>query len=69
MTFHRIKIPVKVYEPRTGELLTTGTVQISGTSCPSKLFSIDHGDGPPSDRYVDNSKSDVGDAFRPLIKR
>ncbi|MDQ3786431.1 MAG: hypothetical protein M3422_04210, partial [Actinomycetota bacterium] len=34
VTFHKIAIPLKLYEVRTGKLVRTLTLQINGTSCP-----------------------------------
>lgn len=71
VTFHKIAIPVRVYEVRTGKLVTRRTVQISGSSCPAVLsyFSYGDDDTPPRDRYVTDSRSDVRDAFRSLTNR
>jgi hypothetical protein len=70
--FHKIAIPVKVYELRTGKLVDRRTVQIGGTSCPRKLRYTTYGPtdlGPPSDVYVHASTADVRAGFRPLIER
>ncbi|MEV7991969.1 tetratricopeptide repeat protein [Streptomyces sp. NPDC086077] len=71
VTFHKIAIPVRVYEVRTGKLVSRRTVQISGSSCPAVLsyFSYGDDDTPPRDRYVTDSRSDVRNAFRPLTNR
>ncbi|MEV0779759.1 hypothetical protein [Streptomyces sp. NPDC050428] len=72
VTFHKIAIPVKVYELRTGKLVADRRVQISGTSCPRVLSYTTYGPtdfGPPSDQYVKASKDDVRSAFEPLIDR
>ncbi|MFC5212764.1 hypothetical protein [Streptomyces coerulescens] len=72
VTFYRIELPVKVYELRTGKLLMNRKIQIGGTSCPGILTYYSYGDhdpGPPSSQYVDEGKSDVKDAFRPLVVR
>jgi hypothetical protein len=72
VTFHKIAIPVKVYELRTGKLVASRKVQISGTSCPAHFSYTTFGPtdiGPPSDQYVKASKDDVLDGFESLIKR
>lgn len=72
VTFHKIAVPVKVYELRTGKLVADRKVQIGGTSCPEILHYTTYSNidtGPPSDHYVDASKADVRDGFRSLVKR
>ncbi|MFJ4469174.1 hypothetical protein ACIP2X_17000 [Streptomyces sp. NPDC089424] len=71
VTFHRIAIPVRVYEVRTGKLVSRRTIQISGSSCPAVLSYVTWGDedNPPRNRYVNDSSSDVRNAFRPLTNR
>jgi hypothetical protein len=72
VTFHKIAIPVKVYELRTGKLVSHRTIQISGKSCPATLSYTEYDGidtGPSDDQYVDPSTSDVRDAFSPLIHR
>jgi hypothetical protein len=72
VSFHKIELPVKVYELRTGKLVMNRKIQISGTSCPAVITYYSYGDhdpGPPSSRYVEESKSDVRNAFRPLVVR
>ncbi|WP_210593427.1 hypothetical protein [Streptomyces sp. GESEQ-35] len=70
VTFYKVKIPLKVYELRTGKRVDPREVQISGGSCPSVLryeyYSIDVG---PGDEFVSTAKSDVRDAFWPVVKR
>ncbi|MFG2723684.1 tol-pal system YbgF family protein [Streptomyces canus] len=65
VSFHKIEIPVKVYELRTGRLVADRKIQISGTSCPSTIFTAES----TVSMYVDPSKSDVRSAFRPLVVR
>ncbi|WP_255951334.1 hypothetical protein [Streptomyces odontomachi] len=64
---------MKVYELRTGKLVAHRKVQISGSSCPSKLhYTTPYGltdIGPPSDVQVKASDGDVRAAFRSLIQR
>ncbi|MCD7440867.1 hypothetical protein K4B79_21905 [Streptomyces lincolnensis] len=72
VSFHKVAIPVKVYEVRTGRLVTDRRIQIGGTSCPSRFSYFATGDGdtaPPSTRYVTTSKSGVRAAFEPLVVR
>ncbi|GAA4215062.1 tetratricopeptide repeat protein [Actinocatenispora rupis] len=70
VTFHKIAIPVKAYELRTGRLVVNRKVQISGSSCPQTIHYTSYGYdiGPPS-QYVDPSTSDVRSAFRSLVVR
>lgn len=71
VTFHKIGIPVRVYELRTGKLVANRTLQISGGSCPRLLryttYITDL--GPPSQVYVSASTGNVRAAFRPLVVR
>ncbi|MFI0408322.1 tol-pal system YbgF family protein [Actinomadura sp. 3N508] len=70
--FHKVALPVKVYELRTGRLVADRRVQIGGRSCPSVIkYSSGFLDdfGPDPDRYVNPSKGDVRAAFEPLIDR
>lgn len=67
VSFHKIEIPVKVYELRTGKLVTDRTIRIGGTSCPSVVYAEEGSD--PGPMYVKASKSDVNAAFRPLVVR
>lgn len=70
VTFHKVKIPLKVYELRTGKRLDPREIQISGGSCPQVLSYTYYGtDLGPGDQYVSTAKSDVRDAFRPMLKR
>ncbi|MFF3817444.1 hypothetical protein ACFYYD_12665 [Streptomyces bluensis] len=70
VTFHKAKVPLKVFELRTGKRIDPRSVQISGSSCPSSLYyeyyMYDLG---PGDQLVTSSKSDVRNAFRPVVKR
>jgi len=70
--FHKKRIPVRVYELRTGRLVTKTPIEIGGRSCPPVLrytqpawMSVDI--GPPSDVYVTSSKADVREAFGSVI--
>jgi hypothetical protein len=71
VTFHKVKIPLKVYELRTGKRVDPRQVQISGTSCPNTLYYEYYGtyDYGPGDQLVTTAKSDVRDAFRPVVTR
>jgi hypothetical protein len=73
VTFHKIAIPVRAYELRTGRRVLNTTVQISGTSCPDPLpyttFSAGTDIGPPGDVFVNASGPDVSAAFRPVFVR
>lgn len=70
VTFHKIAIPVKVYELRTGKLVANLKLQINGSSCPAVLeyTTYSYVDlGPPSKVYVEASVANVRAAFRPLM--
>ncbi|MGW6735717.1 hypothetical protein [Streptomyces sp. NPDC055013] len=71
VTFHKVKIPLKVYELRTGKRLDPRSVQIGGTSCPRTLYyEYNGGYGlGPGDQFVSASESGVRDAFRPVVER
>ncbi|GAA2138434.1 hypothetical protein GCM10009802_47890 [Streptomyces synnematoformans] len=69
VSFKNRDIPVRVYELRTGKLVKKTTVEIGGSSCPATLpytyYGIDT--GPPSQKYVTSSDSDVRAGYEPLI--
>ncbi|MER7108320.1 hypothetical protein [Streptomyces sp. NPDC000229] len=71
VTFHKVKIPLKVYELRTGKRVGPRSVQISGGSCPAVLRYEYYGtyDYGPGDQFVSTTDSDVRDAFRPIVTR
>ncbi|MFJ2199811.1 hypothetical protein [Streptomyces violaceusniger] len=71
VTFRKIAVPVKVYELRTGKLVSHRTLQIGGSGCPAMItyYSGSSGPGPASNRYVSAATSDVRSAFRPLVNR
>ncbi|GAA2406755.1 hypothetical protein GCM10010420_38520 [Streptomyces glaucosporus] len=71
VTFHKVAIPVKAYELRTGKLVADRTVEIGGTSCPHSLSYHTFGgfDPGPPDQYVTPSDADVRAGFESLIKR
>ncbi|WP_434444175.1 hypothetical protein [Lentzea sp. E54] len=65
VTFRKIAIPVKAYELRTGKVVVETRVEIGGTSCPSIFFAS--GDGPPPNKYVSPSDSDVRAGYAAVI--
>lgn len=69
VTFHKIAIPVKAYELRTGKLVIDTKLEIGGASCPEVLeyttYITDF--GPPSQVYVTATDADVRAGFAPLI--
>ncbi|MEU9579215.1 hypothetical protein [Streptomyces chilikensis] len=71
VTFHKVKIPLKVYELRTGKRVDPRQVQISGGSCPRILHYEYYGtyDYGPGNQLVSTAGSDVRDAFRPVLRR
>ncbi|MFD0969448.1 hypothetical protein [Plantactinospora endophytica] len=73
VAFRKIAIPMKAYELRTGKLVVTGKIQITGTSCPRILTYTRYtgliDTGPPSEVYVTASDANVRAAFRSLITR
>ncbi|MFK4221389.1 hypothetical protein [Streptomyces sp. NPDC020880] len=71
VTFHKVKIPLKVYELRTGKRVDQRSVQISGTSCPAVLrheYDDTYDDGP-GDQYISTDGSGIRDALRPVVTR
>ncbi|MEV4604306.1 hypothetical protein AB0K15_44000 [Amycolatopsis sp. NPDC049253] len=72
VTFHKIAIPLKAYELRTGKLVADTKVEIGGTSCPPSVSYTSYGYtdlGPPPDMAVDASDADVRAAFASLVTR
>ncbi|GAA2500682.1 hypothetical protein [Streptomyces gobitricini] len=71
VTFHKVKIPLKIYELRTGKRVGPRSVQISGGSCPAVLHYEYYGtyDYGPGDQLVSTTNSGIRDAFRPIITR
>ena len=70
VTFHKIAIPLRVIEVRTGKVVASFKLEIGGASCPAILEyrSSSYADfGPPSQVYVAASITDVQGAFRPLL--
>jgi hypothetical protein len=62
VTFYQVRIPVKLYEVRTGRLLADTTVEVGGASCPDFFY----GD-LTSSQYVTPSVNDVALAFQGLL--
>ncbi|MFC4858123.1 tetratricopeptide repeat protein [Actinophytocola glycyrrhizae] len=70
VTFHKIAIPLRVFEVRTGKLVAQFKLEIGGASCPAVLEyrTSSYVDlGPPSQVYVTASITDVQGAFRPML--
>ncbi|OLT31148.1 hypothetical protein BJF79_09150 [Actinomadura sp. CNU-125] len=68
--FHRIDIPLKAYELRTGKVVSDTKVRIGGGSCPAVIPYTTFGGvdtGPPTKDFVDPSDSNVRAAFESLI--
>ncbi|MEV4565252.1 hypothetical protein AB0K12_15935 [Nonomuraea sp. NPDC049419] len=70
VTFRKQKVPVRVYELRTGKRVGPNSVQISGSSCPRRIHYTYYGYdlGPPLDMSVTSRKSDIRAAYASLIK-
>ncbi|WP_028925308.1 hypothetical protein [Pseudonocardia acaciae] len=68
VTFHKIAVPVKAYELRTGRLVKDMRVEIGGASCPGTIeyFGLIDADPPPDD-YVAASDADLRAGFAPVI--
>ncbi|MEU0096064.1 hypothetical protein [Kribbella sp. NPDC006257] len=71
--FHKIALPVKVYEVRTGRLISSRTAQINGSSCPAILHyttsSLLRDMGPPGDVYVTPTNAAFLSAFSSFMAR
>ncbi|MEU5696488.1 hypothetical protein [Actinosynnema sp. NPDC020468] len=70
VSFHRVAIPVRLYELKTGRLITTTTVEIDGESCPAVVKYTTRSvldTGPASDMTVTPSDADITTAFNSLI--
>jgi hypothetical protein len=70
VTFKTIIIPVRVFELKTGRVVTDARVEIRGASCPAWLeyhspTGMDL--GPPSETYVNPSDPEVHAGFNGLI--
>jgi hypothetical protein len=70
VSFHKQKVPVRVYEIRTGRRVANRALQIGGTSCPATIRAQTYGTGiGPGSQYVDSSREDIRAAYRSLIVR
>jgi hypothetical protein len=72
VTFRKIAVPVKVYELRSGRLVSSQTVQIDGTVCPQTLHWTTYVDSEyyvPSEQNVAPTVATIQAAFRPLVVR
>ncbi|GAA4523138.1 tol-pal system YbgF family protein [Amycolatopsis samaneae] len=68
VTFHKIAIPVRAYELRTGKLVTDTRVEIGGASCPQHFTVPHHVGGPPPRQYVSPSDADLRAGFAPVVR-
>ncbi len=64
VTFRKVTVPAKVYELRTGRLVLSTTVTMSGEACPYRLSS-----SSTDVESVTPSDAQVQAAFRPLVVR
>ncbi|TCC08096.1 tetratricopeptide repeat protein [Kribbella soli] len=64
VTFRKVTVPTKVYELRTGRLVASATVQMSGEACPYRLSS-----SSTDVESVTPSDAQVQAAFRPFVVR
>jgi hypothetical protein len=72
VTFHKVAVPVKVYELRTGRIVSNTRVQIDGPDCPARITYSTYltaFDYPPSSLQVVPSNANVQAAFRFLFLR
>ncbi|RZU10878.1 hypothetical protein EV645_6033 [Kribbella rubisoli] len=71
VTFYKIQVPVRVYELRTGRLIRTGNVQISGSVCPATIsYTTYNGIGfPDTEQDVKPTAATIRSAFQPLVVR
>jgi hypothetical protein len=70
VTFHKIAIPLKAYELRTGRLVASTTLQIDGTACPrSFAFEsyVEYVDYVPSTQDVITTNATIQAAFKPVV--
>ena len=61
VTFHRIIVPVRVFEVKTGRVVTDARVEIGGVSCPQFI------NGSESARFVEPGDGDIHAGFNSLI--
>ncbi|WP_033294208.1 hypothetical protein [Amycolatopsis jejuensis] len=71
VTFHKIAIPLKAYELRTGAAVVDTKVEIGGASCPKVLEyeSYIRDFGPPGDVRVAPSDDDIRAAFTGVVQK
>ncbi|GAA4012462.1 hypothetical protein GCM10022247_38830 [Allokutzneria multivorans] len=73
VTFHKIAIPVKAYELRTGKLVTDTKIEIDGSTCPKVLTysrpRLLADIGPPSQVHVITTDDKVHAAFGSFINQ
>ncbi|WP_165550287.1 hypothetical protein [Kribbella speibonae] len=70
VAFRKITVPVNVYEMRTGRLLSTTTIQISGTACPKTWYSqLLQVSGSTTSDTVEPTTATIRAAFQPLVVR
>ena len=61
VTFHRIIVPVRVFEVKTGRVVTDARVEIGGASCPQFI------NGAENARFVEPADGDIHAGFNSLI--
>ncbi|WP_371403049.1 hypothetical protein OHA10_34795 [Kribbella sp. NBC_00662] len=71
VTFYKIQVPVRVYELRTGRLIRTSKLQISGSVCPATItYTTYNGVGfPDTEQDVKPTAATIRAAFQPLVVR
>lgn len=71
VTFYKIQVPVRVYELRTGRLIRTSKLQISGSVCPATItYTTYNGIGSPdTEQDVKPTAATIRAAFQPLVVR
>ncbi|RBQ15815.1 hypothetical protein DP939_32880 [Spongiactinospora rosea] len=70
VAFRKRKVSVRVYEVRTGKLVSKRSIQIGGASCPARIHYTFYGidPGAPPEKYVKSSTADVRAAYASLIR-
>lgn len=70
VSFHKEKVPVRIYELRTGALIAKINLQIGGKSCPWLLYFDHYSDYETEDsRLVNPSNGDIRAAYATVINR
>lgn len=72
VSFHKRKIPVRVYELRTGRKLADFGLQINGAACRPEFLDYSHPvgiDTGPGPQYVQSSHEDIRAAYRTVVIR